>query len=147
MPEDAIATDPMSYRYFDYPMTGSIFRLPDIPMLVRGRTYVKLPSGRDIEVDPQFRKDEPVPAMMHEHKQAGNSLQELLKSLTGKKTSGPPPGSRPVVSLTTTAKRQCYMPTRVPDRRLMGRTSSNFKAKTVPLTSLVSDWRGSSQRL
>jgi len=92
MPEDAIATDPMAYRYFDYPMPGSIFRLPDIPMLVRGRTYVKLPSGRDIEVDPQFKKDEPVPAMMHEHKQAGDSLQELLKSLTGKKTSGPPPG-------------------------------------------------------
>jgi len=46
MPEEAIAHDPMAYRYFDYPRTGSIYRLPDIPMIVRGKTYVQLPSGR-----------------------------------------------------------------------------------------------------
>lgn len=92
MPEEAIAHDPMSYRYYDYPMTGSIFRLPDIPMLVRGKTYVKLPSGRDIEVDPEFKREQPVPAAVHEQGQAGNSLQDLLKQLTGKRTEGPPPG-------------------------------------------------------
>ena len=46
MPEEAIAHDPMAYRYFDYPRTGSIYRLPDIPMIVRGKTYVQLPSSR-----------------------------------------------------------------------------------------------------
>ena len=88
MPEEAIAYDPMSYRYYDYPMPGSIFRLPDIPMLVRGKTYVKLPSGRDIEVDPEFKREQPVPAAVHEQGQAGNSLQDLLKQLTGKRTEG-----------------------------------------------------------
>ena len=92
MPEDAIATDPMAYRYYDYPMVGSIFRLPDIPMLIRGRTYVKLPSGRDIEVDPQFKNDQPVPAAVHEQGKANSTMEQLLKQLTGQKTEGPPPG-------------------------------------------------------
>ena len=84
--------DPMAYRYFDYPRTGSIYRLPDIPMLVRGKTYVTLPSGRDIEVDPQFARDEHVPAAQHENGQANSSLEHLLKQLTGQRTEGPPPG-------------------------------------------------------
>jgi len=92
MPEETIATDPMAYRYYDYPRTGSIFRLPDIPVLVRGKTFVRLPSGRDIEVDPQFKRDEAVPAATHENEQAGNALQNLLKQLTGQRTEGPPPG-------------------------------------------------------
>lgn len=92
MPEETIATDPMAYRYYDYPRTGSIFRLPDIPVLVRGKTFVRLPSGRDIEVDPQFKRDEVVPAATHENEQAGNALQNLLKQLTGQRTEGPPPG-------------------------------------------------------
>ena len=75
MPEEAIAHDPMAYRYFDYPRTGSIYRLPDIPMIVRGKTYVQLPSGRNIEVDPEFKRDEPVPAAVHENGQAGASLE------------------------------------------------------------------------
>ena len=95
MPEDAIAHDPMAYRYYDYPMVGSIFHLPDIPMLVRGRTYVKLPSGRDIEVDPQFKNDQPVPAAVHEQGQANSSLEQLLKQLTGQKTEGLPAGFKP----------------------------------------------------
>ena len=85
MPEEAIAYDPMSYRYYDYPMPGSIFRLPDIPMCA-------VKPGRDIEVDPEFKREQPVPAAVHEQGQAGNSLQDLLKQLTGKRTEGPPPG-------------------------------------------------------
>ena len=92
MPEEAMMHDPMAYRYFDYPRTGSIYRLPDIPMLVRGKTYVTLPSGRDIEVDPQFARDEHVPAAQHENGQANSSLEHLLKQLTGQRTEGPPPG-------------------------------------------------------
>lgn len=92
MPEEAIAHDPMAYRYFDYPRLGSIYRLPDIPMLVRGKTYVQLPSGRNIEVDPEFKRDEAVPAAAHENQQAGSALEHLLKQLTGQRTEGPPPG-------------------------------------------------------
>jgi len=92
MPEEAMAVDPMGYRYYDYPVTGSIYRLPDIPMLVRGKTYVTLPSGRDIEVDPQFKRDESVPAAAHENNQASSALETLLKQLTGQRTEGPPPG-------------------------------------------------------
>ena len=92
MPTDAIADDPMAYRYYDYPMVGSIFSLPDIPTLVRGRTYVKLPSGRDIEVDPEFKNDQPVPAAVHEQGKADSSMEQLLKQLTGQKTEGLPPG-------------------------------------------------------
>ena len=61
MPEEAIATDPMAYRFYDYPRTGSIYRLPDIPVLVRGKTYVTLPSGRNIEVDPQLNATKQCP--------------------------------------------------------------------------------------
>ena len=99
MPEEAMSYDPMAYRYFDYPRTEttvisgrSVYRLPDIPMLVRGKTYVTLPSGRDIEVDPEFRRDEPVPAAAHENDKANSSLEHLLKQLTGQRTEGPPPG-------------------------------------------------------
>ena len=109
MPEEAIAHDPMAYRYFDYPRTGSIYRLPDIPMIVRGKTYVQLPSGRNIEVDPEFKRDEPVPAAVHENGQAGASLEHLMKQLTGKRTEGPRPGSKLADSSTTTPKGRFYM--------------------------------------
>ena len=106
MPEEAIAHDPILTT-----MTGSIYRLPDIPVLVRGKTYVKLPSGRDIEVDPEFKRDEPVPAATHEHAQAGNALENLLKQLTGKRTEG---DSKPAGCLTTTRKPPCCTPTKGP---------------------------------
>ena len=92
MPEAALAADPMGYRYYDYPRTGSIYRLPDIPILVRGKTYVRLHNGKDIEVDPQFKHDKAVPAMAHTHDKAANSLEDLLKMLTGQRTAGAPPG-------------------------------------------------------
>ena len=47
----------------------TVYGRPDIPMLVRGKTYVKLPSGRDIEVDPEFKREQPVPAAVHEQGQ------------------------------------------------------------------------------
>ncbi len=57
------------WRTVTFPRTGSIYRLPDIPMIVRGKTYVQLPSGMFIEVDPEFKRDEPVPAAVHENGQ------------------------------------------------------------------------------
>ena len=91
MPLDALMHDPMGYRYFDYPRVGSIYRLPDIPV-VRGKTYVRLYNGKDIEVDPQFKRDRAVPADMHDHGKANASLEDLLRMLTGQRTAGPPPG-------------------------------------------------------
>ena len=95
MPADAIAHDPMAYRYFDYPRPGSIYRLPDIPQLVRGPTYVKMPSGRDVEVPAQLKSQHPTPASVHEDGKAKDSLQELLKQLTGQRRDRPTPGFKP----------------------------------------------------
>ena len=92
MPLEAMMHDPMGYRYYDYPRPGSIYRLPDIPMLVRGKTYVKLHNGHDIEVDPQFKHDRPVVSNAHDHGKAVNSLEDLLRMLTGQRTAGAPPG-------------------------------------------------------
>ena len=92
MPIDAIVQDPMAYRFFDYPRPGSIYRLPDIPVLVRGKTYVALPDGRDIEVDPQFKNEQVVPADVHDQSKATSSLEDLLRMLTGQRTARAPPG-------------------------------------------------------
>ena len=92
MPSEAIAHDPMAYRYYDYPMPGSIYRLPDIPSLVRGPTYVKLPSGRDIEVPAQMKTHAAVPWQVHDNNKAKTSLDDLMKLLSGKRRDAPPAG-------------------------------------------------------
>ena len=92
MPADAIAQDPMAHRYFDYPRPGSIYRLPDIPSLVRGPTYVKLPSGRDIEVPAQLKTSAAVPGQVHDNNKAGSSMDDLIKLLSGKRRDAAPAG-------------------------------------------------------
>ena len=92
MPLEAMAQDPMAYRYFDYPRPGSIYRLPDIPSLVRGPTYVKLPSGRDIEVPAQLKTNAAVPGQVHDNNKAGTSMDDLVKLLGGKRRGAPPAG-------------------------------------------------------
>ena len=92
MPLEAMAQDPMAYRYFDYPRPGSIYRLPDIPSLVRGPTYVKLPSGRDIEVPAQLKTNAAVPGQVHDNNKAGTSMDDLVKLLGGKRRDAPPAG-------------------------------------------------------
>ena len=94
MPLEAMAYDPMSYRFFDYPMPGSIYRLPDIPSLVRGPTYVKLPSGRDIEVPAQLKTHPAVPGQVHDDNKGKTSLDDLVKLLSGKRRDAPPAGYR-----------------------------------------------------
>ena len=77
--------EPMSWRFYDYPRPGSIYRLPDIPSLVRGPTLVRLPSGRDIQVPAQFKQEVVVPGHVHENAAGKGSMQELLNMLTGKR--------------------------------------------------------------
>ena len=85
-------SEPMSWRFYDYPRPGSIYRLPDIPTLVRGPTYVKLPSGQDIQVAPQFKQEVAVPASIHEQTAGKGGMQELLNMLTGKRGADVPLG-------------------------------------------------------
>ena len=75
MPVEALQ-DPLTFRYYDYPRPGSIYRLPDIRSLVRGPTFVKLPSGKDIQVPPQMKNDVAVPAQVHENEQGKVGIQE-----------------------------------------------------------------------
>ena len=92
MPAEGLTSDPMSYRYFDYPRPGSIFRLPDNPRLVRGPTYVKLPSGQDVQVPAQLKRSVIAPGQVHENDHAQNSMQQLLNLLSGKRGSDTPAG-------------------------------------------------------
>ena len=91
MPSDAMQ-DPLSYRFYDYPRPGSIYRLPDIPSLVRGPTYVKMPSGKDVKVPAQMKQDVVVPAQIHEDQKSKVGMQELINMLQGKRGVQAPAG-------------------------------------------------------
>jgi hypothetical protein len=88
--QDLKYTDPQGWRYCDHPRPGSIYRLPDIPQLVRGPTLVLLPSGKEIQV-PRMAK------MMFQCLQSctmpcRGKLQDLLKMLTAKQGPSAPAG-------------------------------------------------------
>jgi hypothetical protein len=84
--------DPHAYRYCDHPRPGSIYRLPDIPELVRGPTLVLLPSGREIQVPRMARQDIQAKADIHSAVQNGNNLESLLKMLQMKAGPTAPSG-------------------------------------------------------
>ena len=84
--------DPCAHRYFDYPRTGSIYTLPDIPSLVRGPTVVLLPSGKEIKVPAQMKQMVASTAETHDAKDSGSKMQELLKLLTAKQGPSAPSG-------------------------------------------------------
>ena len=84
--------DPQAYRYCDHPRPGSIYRLPDIPQLVRGPTLVMLPSGKEIKVPRMERRGVSAPADVHSASEGTNKLQELLKHVMGKQGSSAPAG-------------------------------------------------------
>ena len=73
--------DPQHYRYCDYPRPGSIYRLPDIPTLVRGPTLVLLPSGKEITVPRMAKNDVVAPAEIHAATEGTKKLEELLNGL------------------------------------------------------------------
>ena len=95
MPAEAIAMqDAMSFRYYDYPRPGSIYRMLDDTRLVRGPTLVKLPSGKDIQVPAQMKIDAVCPAQVHDQKDAKGSMQELMNMLKGQRGTPMTPGFR-----------------------------------------------------
>ncbi len=84
--------DPQAYRYCNHPRPGSIYRLQDIPHLVRGPTVVLLPSGKEIKVPRMARRDIQAKADIHAAVQGQGKLQDLLKSLVGKQGPSAPAG-------------------------------------------------------
>jgi len=84
--------DPQAYRYCDHPRPGSIYHLPDIPVLVRGPTVVLLPSGKEIEVPRMARRDIQAKADIHAAVQGQGKLEGLLKMLAGKQGAAAPAG-------------------------------------------------------
>ncbi len=89
---DVNYVDHQAYRYSDHPRPGSIFRLPDIPQLVRGPTLVMLPSGKEIKVPRMARREVQANADIHAAVQNTGKLQELLKMLAGKQGPAAPTG-------------------------------------------------------
>ena len=84
--------DPQAYRYCNHPRPGSIYRLQDIPQLVRGPTLVMLPSGKEIQVPRMARRDIQAKADVHDALQGQGKLQELMKLLGGKQGPSAPAG-------------------------------------------------------
>ena len=89
---DVKYNDPQAYRYCDHPRPGSIYRLQDIPALVRGPTVVLLPSGKEIEVPRMARRDIQAKADIHTAMQGQGKLQGLLQLLAGKQGPTAPAG-------------------------------------------------------
>ena len=79
--------EPNAYRYYNHPRPGSIYRLKDIPQLVRGPTLVMLPSGKEIQVPRMARREIQAKADVHAAMQGTGKLEQLLKMLSG--TQGP----------------------------------------------------------
>ena len=84
--------EPNAYRYYNHPRPGSIYRLKDIPQLVRGPTLVMLPSGKEIQVPRMARREIQAKADAHAAVQGTGKLQELLKLLGGKQGPSAPAG-------------------------------------------------------
>ena len=89
---DVRYADPQAYRYSDHPRPGSIYRLQDIPQLVRGPTLVMLPSGKEISVPRMARRDIQAKADIHAAVEGNGKLDQLLKLLGGKTDPVAPAG-------------------------------------------------------
>lgn len=119
MPSDAIQ-DPMSYRFYDYPRPGSIYRLPDITSLVRGPTYVKMPSGKDMQVPAQMKHEVVAPGQVHENESAKGGLKELLNMLQGQRGAQAPVGFKTGGRFDRPAQTPLMHPREMPRRASMG---------------------------
>ena len=84
--------DPQAYRYSDHPRPGSIYRLHDIPELVRGPTLVLLPSGKEITAPRMARQEVQSKAVIHAAVHSQGKLQGLLQMLAGKQGPQAPAG-------------------------------------------------------
>ena len=72
----------VNVRFCDHPRPGSIFRLPDIPQIVRGPTLVLLPSGKEITVPASAKHEVVAEADIHNATEGNLKLESLLKLLT-----------------------------------------------------------------
>ena len=94
MPWDAmeLGGDPCAWRYYDYPRPGSIYRMLDIPELVRGPTVVLMPSGKEIQVPAQVKQMVSSPAEIFDIKDSQSRMGQLLKLLSAKQGPSAPTG-------------------------------------------------------
>ena len=75
----------MSWRFFDHPMTGSIYRLPDDRMLQRGITYTILPDDRMMQVPSMNRMEVRAASQGHQENEDHDVMDALQQLLGGKK--------------------------------------------------------------
>jgi len=87
MPVDAMYSDPMAYRYYDYPIVGSIYRMPDIRSLVRGPTIVRLRTGVEVRVPATHPKHTTVPAQVHDTRDSQSEMASLMAMISGKRAA------------------------------------------------------------
>ena len=73
------------WRFYDRPMPGSIYRLPDDRTLQRGITYTFLPDGRRIRVPAMNRMEVRAESQGHQEGEDGDIMQKLTRLLSGKK--------------------------------------------------------------
>ena len=93
MPANVFQGGPCAYRYTDYPMPGSIYRLPDDMRLQRGPTLVRLPGGREVRVPANERRSVSTMTQQHDMNSAQSRMQMMMALLRGKPSyPEPPPG-------------------------------------------------------
>ena len=70
-----------TWRFYDHPMPGSIYRLPDINV-TRGVTYTFMPNGKRRVVPAQMRNTVSLPS--HDQDEGAGLAEALKKLLAGK---------------------------------------------------------------
>ena len=75
----------MAHRSWDRPRPGTIFRLPDIPSLVRGVTFTIMPDGKHMRVPTMNRLVVKAQNQQHADTESGDIMQALQDILKGKK--------------------------------------------------------------
>ena len=78
MPANVFQGGPCAYRYTDYPMPGSIYRLPDDMRLQRGPTLVRLPGGREVRVPATERRSVATQSQQHDMNSAQARMQMMM---------------------------------------------------------------------
>ena len=73
------------HRSWDRPRPGTIFRLPDIPSLVRGVTFTIMPDGKHMRVPTMNRQLVKAQNQQHADSESGDIMQALQDILQGKK--------------------------------------------------------------
>ena len=81
MPANVFQGGPCAHRYTDYPMPGSIYRLPDDMRLQRGPTLVRLPGGREVRVPANERRNIATASQQHDTNSAQARMQMMMALL------------------------------------------------------------------